>query len=155
MEEAGNNRPICTLPALHRVFSALLYNRLYPRPDRGQEFRRLFLTLDHLATYKISEQRCREWGIKMWIATRHDKAQSIVGRARTIRCRTTSHQPLQEAICRPESDSLDRHRERCLRDKEECEAGRSAEQLAAQHGSAGCTERLGTMARERHGHQSG
>ena len=74
VEEAGNYRPICTLPALYKLFSTLLYNRLYPKLDRGQAdnqvgFRRTFQTLDHLATFKLLEQRCREWRIKMWTAT--------------------------------------------------------------------------------------
>ena len=28
-----------------------------------------YQTLDHLATYKLLEQKCQEWGIKMWVAT--------------------------------------------------------------------------------------
>ena len=51
VEEAGNYRPTCTLPALYKLFSTLMYNRLYPRLDRGQPddqggFRRTFRTLD-------------------------------------------------------------------------------------------------------------
>ena len=74
MEEAGNYRTICTLPALCKLFSTLLYKRRYTRLDRGQPddhggFRRSFHTLDLLATYRLIEQRCREWRIKMWIAT--------------------------------------------------------------------------------------
>ena len=58
VEGAGNYRPICTPPALYKLFSTLLYNRLYSRLDRGQPHdqggvRRSFQTLDHLATYKI------------------------------------------------------------------------------------------------------
>ena len=73
VEEAGNYRPMCALPALYNLFSKLLSNRLYSRLDRGQPadqggFRRSFQTLDHLAAYKLSEQRCREWRIKMSIA---------------------------------------------------------------------------------------
>ena len=72
--EAGNYRPICTLPALYILFSTRLYNRLHSRLDRGQPadqggFRRSYQTLDHLIPYKMLEQRCREWGVKMWIAT--------------------------------------------------------------------------------------
>ena len=36
VEEAGNYRPFCILPALYNFFSTLLHNRLYPRLDRGQ-----------------------------------------------------------------------------------------------------------------------
>ena len=36
LEEAGNYRPMCTLPALYKLFATLLCNRLYPRLDRVQ-----------------------------------------------------------------------------------------------------------------------
>ena len=109
VEHAGNYRPMCTLPASYTLFSTLLYNRLYSRLDFGQPadqggFQRSYQTLDHLATCKLLEQRCREWRVKMWTATvlpeslRHGKAQNTVDRARTIRYRTTLHQPLEEAI---------------------------------------------------------
>ena len=29
VEEVGNYRPICTLPALYKLFSTIIYNRLY------------------------------------------------------------------------------------------------------------------------------
>ena len=66
VEGAGNYRPICILPALYKLFSTLLYNRLYSRLDRGQPHdqggvRRSFQTLDHMATCNLLEQRCREW----------------------------------------------------------------------------------------------
>ena len=66
--------PICTLPALYELFSTFLCNRLCPRLDRVQPedqggFRRSFQTHDHLAGLKIAEQKCQEWGVKMWIST--------------------------------------------------------------------------------------
>ena len=74
VEEAGNYRPNCTLPALYKLFSTLLYSRLYSRLDREQPtdqggFRRSYQTSDHLASYRLLEQRCRVWGVKVWIAT--------------------------------------------------------------------------------------
>ena len=74
MEKAENYRPICTFPTLYKLFSTLLYNRLYTKFDRRQPrdqggFRRSCQTLDHLATYRLLEQRCREWNVIMWIAT--------------------------------------------------------------------------------------
>ena len=36
VEEAGNYRTICTLPASHTQISTLLYDRLYSRLDSGQ-----------------------------------------------------------------------------------------------------------------------
>ena len=72
-ERAENYRPICTLPTLYTVFSTLLFNRLYNKPDRRQPpdqggFRRSFQNLDHPATYRLLEQKSQEWGVKMWIA---------------------------------------------------------------------------------------
>ena len=32
-------------------------------------FRKSYQTMDHLATYRLIEQECHEWGIKMWTAT--------------------------------------------------------------------------------------
>ena len=70
----GNYRPICTLPALYKLFSTIMCNRLYNRLDQAQSedrggFGRSYQTLDHLATYRLLEQKCREWGIKMWVTT--------------------------------------------------------------------------------------
>ena len=74
VENVGNHRPICSLPALYKLFSAILYGRLYPRLDQEQAedqagFRSSYQTTDHLATYRMIEQKCHEWGIKMCIAT--------------------------------------------------------------------------------------
>ena len=57
-----------------KLFSTLIYNRLYDRLHRAQledegGFRRSYQTLDHLATYRLLEQKCQEWCIKMWVAT--------------------------------------------------------------------------------------
>ena len=49
VEEVGNYRPICILPALHKLFSTITNNRF--------------------ATYRLLEQECQEWSIKMWVAT--------------------------------------------------------------------------------------
>ena len=73
--EAGNNMPICSLPALYELFSTFfVQSGCGPRPDRVQPedqggFRRSFQTLDHLAGLKIAEQKCQEWSVKMWIST--------------------------------------------------------------------------------------
>ena len=74
VEGAENYKPNCTLPALHKLFSTLLYNRLYPRLDRVQPedqggFRRSYQTLDYLAGFKFAKEKCQEWGVKMWIST--------------------------------------------------------------------------------------
>ena len=74
VENVGSYRPKSSLPALYKLFSTILYSRLYPRLDQKQGedqagFRSSCLTTDHLATYRMTEQKCNEWGIKMWTAT--------------------------------------------------------------------------------------
>ena len=73
VENVGNYRPICSLPALYKLFSTILYGRLYPVLDPKQAedqagFRKSYQTTDHLATYRMIEQKCHEWSIKMWTA---------------------------------------------------------------------------------------
>ena len=34
VEDVSNYRPICSLPALYKLFSTILYGRLYPMPDQ-------------------------------------------------------------------------------------------------------------------------
>ena len=48
--------------------------RLYPRLDQnqaedGRDSEAHHQTTDHLATYRLTEQKCHEWRIKMWTAT--------------------------------------------------------------------------------------
>ena len=73
-EDARNCRPICTLPALYKLFSTTLHNRFCSRLDSLQPedqggFRRSYQTLDHLITYRLIEKKSREWCVKMWLAT--------------------------------------------------------------------------------------
>ena len=74
VKNVSNYRPICSLPALYKLFSTILYGRLYPTPDQKQAedqvgFRKTYQTTDHLATYRLIEQKCHKWRIKMWTAT--------------------------------------------------------------------------------------
>ena len=74
VEDVSNYRPICSLPAMYKLFSTIMYGRLYPILDQNQAedqagFRKTYQTTDHLATYRMVEQKCQEWGIKMWTAT--------------------------------------------------------------------------------------
>ena len=66
VEDVNNYRPICSLPAMYKLFSTILYGRLYPMLDQNQAedqagFRKTFQTTDHLATYRMLEQKCQEW----------------------------------------------------------------------------------------------
>ena len=68
VENVSNYRPICSLPALYKLFS-ILYGRLYPVLDQQQAedqagFRKSYQATDHLATYRLIEQKCHEWESK-------------------------------------------------------------------------------------------
>ena len=74
VENVSNYRPICSLPALYKLFSTILYGRFYPVLDQRQAedqagFRKTYQTTDHLASCRLIEQKCHEWRIKMWTAT--------------------------------------------------------------------------------------
>ena len=74
VEDVSNYRSIWSLPAMYKLFSTILYGRLYPMLDQNQAedqagFRKTYQTTDHLATYRTMDQKCQEWGIKMWTAT--------------------------------------------------------------------------------------
>ena len=74
VENVSNCLPICSLPALYTLFSTILYGRLYPALDQKQAedqacFRKSYQTTDHFATCRVIEQKCHEWGIKMWTPT--------------------------------------------------------------------------------------
>ena len=65
VEYVSNCRPICSLLALYKLFSTILYGRLYPMLDQKQEedqagFRKTCQTTDNLATYRSIEQKCHE-----------------------------------------------------------------------------------------------
>ena len=74
VEDVGNCRRICSLPALYKLFTTVLYSRLYVRLDQKQAedqagFRSSYQTTDHLATYRMVDPKCHERRIKMWPAT--------------------------------------------------------------------------------------
>ena len=67
VENVGNYRPICSLPALYKLFTTILYCRLYPRLDQTRAedqagFRISYQTTDHLATHRMIDQKSHEWG---------------------------------------------------------------------------------------------
>ena len=64
VENVSNYRPICSLLALYKLFSTILYSRLYLRLDQKQAedqagFRKSYQTTDHFATYRM-KQKCHE-----------------------------------------------------------------------------------------------
>ena len=73
-ENNKEDRPICSLPAVCKLFTTVLYGRLFPRLDQIQSedqarFRRTCQAMDHMTPYRMIEQRCHEWGFKIWVAT--------------------------------------------------------------------------------------
>ena len=68
VEDVSNYRPICSLPAMYKLFSTILYGRFFPMLDQNQAedqagFRKTYQTTDHFATYRMMEQKCQEWRI--------------------------------------------------------------------------------------------
>ena len=63
VENVSNYRPICSLLALYKLFSTILHGRFYSMLDQKQAedqagFRKTYQTTDHLATYRLIEQKC-------------------------------------------------------------------------------------------------
>ena len=68
-----NYRPICIIPLLYKLFSKLLYRRLYPILDRAQcndqaGFRHKFSTVDHMFTFTILQEKTEEFQLNSWVA---------------------------------------------------------------------------------------
>ena len=68
-----NYRPICIIPLLYKVFSKLLYSRLYPILDPAQcpdqaGFRRNYSTMDHLFVFKMLQEKSEEFQLNTWVA---------------------------------------------------------------------------------------
>ena len=116
VDEVGNYRPICTLSALYKLFSTIKHKRLYCRLEQAQSedqggFRRSHQTPDHLAKNRLLEQKCREWRIKMRVAT-VDFMMAFNSITQQMRYRITLHLPLEEAISGTERVSLNGQRKR-------------------------------------------
>ena len=73
-DDPGNYRPICGLPILYKLFATVMYARLAPGLHRVQPpdqagFRPNHRCEDHLTVYRVLEQRCREWGVPLYLST--------------------------------------------------------------------------------------
>ena len=73
-EDAGNYRPICSLLVLYKLFATVLYARLAPslhkiQPPDQAGFRPNHRCEHHLMVYRVLEQRCRQWGVPLYIST--------------------------------------------------------------------------------------
>ena len=117
-EDAGNYRPICSLPVLYKLFAAVQYARLAPGLHRIQPLdqagsRPNHRCDDHFVLYRLLQQRCREWSLPLFISTidftktfgriKHSAFWSSLQRETTA----TALQPAT-------TNNTDRHRERCI-----------------------------------------
>ena len=146
VENVGNYCAICSLPALYKLFLTILYRRLYPRLDRqlaeGQAgFRSSYQTTDHLATYRMIEQKCHEWGNqnvdsnnRLHGGIRLHYTQIILESTQILRYQTRLHQPPEEDLQRQESNCTHQRRDQHVRDQERNRTWWSSVKLAFQHG---------------------
>ena len=68
-----NYRPICIIPLLYKLFSTLLYKRIYPVLDAAQckdqaGFRSRYSTVDHMFVFTMLQERSEEFGLNSWVA---------------------------------------------------------------------------------------
>ena len=65
VEEVGNYRPICALPALYKLFSTVIYNRLYSRLDQAKSEEQGGFNVQTVGTEmpRVVYQKCgsRQW----------------------------------------------------------------------------------------------
>ena len=60
----------CSLfPYRYEKVSRAIYILHQEEAEDQAGFRSSYQTTDHFATYRMTEQKCHEWSIKMWIAT--------------------------------------------------------------------------------------
>ena len=149
VDDVGNYRPICSLLALYKLFTTILYSRLHPRLDQSpiENIRRDSEAL----TKQQTILRRTEWlvrnatsrRIKMWTATielhegvRLHHPQINLGRPQILRYRTWLHPPPEEIVKRLESYSTDTRRKWDVWDQERNQTGWPIVKLVLQHGSA-------------------
>ena len=68
-----NYRPICIIPVLYKLFSKLMYKRLYPILDEAQckdqaGFRNRFNTVDHMFVFQMLQEKSEEFNLNTWVA---------------------------------------------------------------------------------------
>ena len=153
VEDVSNYRPICSLPSMYKLFSTVMYGRLYPMLDEYQAedqagFRKTYQTTDHLATYRCWNKNVRsgesKCGQRRWTSWRRSTPSptTLFGRhpylAMLIMDTSASWKKLQ----RSEGISANRRREWNFRYPKRLQTGRSAVQPAVQHGAAVCIKKL-------------
>ena len=70
-EDVGNYRRICTLPALYKLFSTILYSRLYPRLDvtQPEDIPSNISNSGPLDDAQTERSESQKWCVKLLIAT--------------------------------------------------------------------------------------
>jgi len=68
-----NYRPICIIPVLYKLFSKLMYKRLYPILDKAQckdqaGFRNKYSTVDHMFVFAMLQEKSEEFNLNTWVA---------------------------------------------------------------------------------------
>ena len=68
-----NYRPICIIPILYKLFSKLMYRRLYPILDKAQckdqaGFRNKYSTVDHMFVFTMLQEKSEEFNLNTWVA---------------------------------------------------------------------------------------
>ena len=123
VEDVSNYRPICSLPAMYKLFSTILYGRLYPMLDQSQAedqagFRKTYQTTDHLATYRMIGTEMPRVGNQnvdcdsgLHEGVRLHLPQLYLGGTQILQCRPWIRLPLEENLQRSEGVSTDRRRE--------------------------------------------
>ena len=126
----ANVHSVSALQALFDVFvqSAVCETRSCAtrRPGWAQAIQ----TLDHLAGLKFAEQKCQEWGVKMWIST-VDFMKAFDSTSHRSLWDALGHCEIEpqyvclfeETIRETEKICLDRQRERCVRNREGTKQG--------------------------------
>ena len=94
-------------------------------------FGKSYQTTDHLATYRLIEQKCHEWWIKnvdsdSWLheGVRFHHPQVNSGRPQILQHRSRLHQPPEEDIQRPQGFCTHRRREQHFRDPKRIQQAR-------------------------------
>ena len=123
VEDVSNYRPICSLPAMYKLFSTILYGRVYPMLDQNQAedqagFRKTYQTTDHLATYRMNGTEMPRVGNQnvdcdggLHEGVRLHLSQFYLGGIPILQCRSWIRQPPEENLQRSEGVSTDRRRE--------------------------------------------
>ena len=162
VEDASNYRPICSLPAMYKLFSTILYGRLYPMLDQNQAedqagFKKNLpdngppcnIQNDGTEMPGVENQNVDSDG-RLHEGFQLHLSQFYLGGTQILQCRSRVRQPLEENLQRPEGVSTDRRRERKFRYPKRFQARRSDVQPAVQHGTAVLIKgRNTTMAKEK------